>query len=87
MHDVFCGPLVLHICWHKKESCDINLKLLVKTLEYYSNRASTISFSESRHPSKPKTERDGFDFILLGAVLEKMHYHFFVLFQERKAGI
>lgn len=44
----FCGPLVLHICWHKKESCDINLTLLVKTLEHYSNKASTISFSESK---------------------------------------
>lgn len=77
VHDAFCSPLVLHSCWHKKESCHINLKLLVRMLEYYSNKASTmILFRIQIHPSKPETERDGLNFILLGTLLEKMPFFF-----------
>lgn len=38
-----------------------------------------ILFRIQRHPSKPETERDGLEIILLGTVLEKMNYVFFSL--------
>lgn len=69
--------MVLHSCWHKKESCHKSLKLLVKMLEYYSYKMlAMILFRIQRHPSKPETERDGLKFLLLSTFWEKMYYFF-----------